>query len=412
MMTSPKIGQNVLIIDDDPVICAVASSFFNKRGAETIRVANDGTEAINIINEHGREIDCAVCDLNMPKMDGLQLLRHMKEHDFQGALAILSGEDQILLGMAENLAKQLNLNIMGALSKPLNYSKLDELISSAGRKKVLLSQLEAEQITVEDLHSAIISGHIEAHYQPQLDVLTGRLDGAEALARWKHPERGIIMPGEFIPLAEESGLISQLTKSMFSQAVRDYAQLKRLNRNFTISVNLSADLLSDHELPNWICEQVDQAGFDRSKFMLEITESQILKQDAASIETVARLSMMGFKFSIDDFGMAYSNIEHLMIFPFSEIKFDHSFISKITSDDRARTGVEAGVAMAKKQHLKTVAEGVETPAEHRMIAEMGIDIMQGFMIAKAMAAGKFRDWFLHRTAEEIPSAPPIAHQGY
>lgn len=391
-----KPGQNVLIIDDDPVICAVASSFFKKRGAETIRVANDGIEAVEIIRAHGGEIDCALCDLNMPKMDGLQLLRHMKDHNFTGALAILSGEDRVLLGLAENLAKQLNLNIMGALSKPLNYAQLDKLLASASQKKTLLSQLDAAQVTVEELHTAIISGHIEAHYQPQVNVLTCKLEGAEALARWNHPERGIIMPGEFIPLAEESGLIKPLTKVMFSHAVRDYAQLKRLNRHFTMSVNLSADLLSDHQLPGWICGQVDDAGFDRGKFMLEITESQILKQDAASLENIARLSMMGFKFSIDDFGMAYSNIEHLMIFPFSEIKFDYNFISKIVTDERARAGVEAGVTMARKQNLITVAEGVETSAEHRLVAEMGIDVMQGFMIAKAMPAAAFHDWFLGR----------------
>ena len=389
-------GRNVLIIDDDPVICAVASSFFKKRGAETIRVANDGVAAIEIIRVHGQEIDCALCDLNMPKMDGLQMLRHMKDHNFQGALAILSGEDRVLLGLAENMAKQLNLNIMGALSKPLNYAKLEELILSSTMKQTLLSQLDAAEVTVEELHAAIVSGHIEAHYQPQVNVLTGKLEGAEALARWNHPERGIIMPAEFIALAEETDLICDLTKSMFAQAVRDYGRLKRLNRNFTMSVNLSADLLSDHQLPGWIAEQVDEAGFERGKFMLEITESQILKQDAASLENIARLSMMGFKFSIDDFGMAYSNIEHLMIFPFSEIKFDHSFISKICADERARSGAEAGVAMAGKQGLKTVAEGVETPAEHKLIASMGIDVMQGFMIAKAMPADAFHHWFLNQ----------------
>ncbi|PLX34120.1 MAG: hypothetical protein C0605_14650 [Hyphomicrobiales bacterium] len=291
---------------------------------------------------------------------------------------------------------------MGALSKPLNYAKLDELISSAGQKKVLKSQLEMERMTAEELHMAIISGHIEAHYQPQVNVLTGKLEGAEALARWNHPERGIIMPDQFIALAEESGLIYKLTKVMINHAIRDYARLKRLNRNFTLSVNLSADLLSEHSLPGWLSEQIDASGYERGKFMLEITESQILKQDAASIENIARLSMMGFKFSIDDFGMAYSNIEHLMIFPFNEIKFDYNFISKIVTDHRARAGVEAGVTIAKRQGLKTVAEGVETPAEHKMIADIGIDVMQGFMIAKAMPVDAFHDWFLHRQNADEP----------
>ncbi len=203
-------------------------------------------------------------------------------------------------------------------------------------------------------------------------------------------------------------MFCHLSMFMFTYAFCDFSQLKLLNRNFTMSVNFSADLLSDHQLPGWICEQVDNAGFDRSKFMLEITESQILKQDAASIESIARLSMMRFKFSIDDFGMAYSNIEHLMIFPFSEIKFDYNFISKITKDQRARSGVEAGVAMAQKQNLKTVAEGVESTLEHKLIAQMGIDLMQGFMIAKAMPAHQFHQWFLKRPAAGAEQTAPQA----
>jgi len=397
--------KTVLIIDDDPILRVVAESYFQSRGAQNVESAVNGAEALKIIDAHGAGIDFILCDLNMPQLDGVQFLRLLKERDYRGPIAILSGEHEAVVLLAENLATKHDLNLVGALRKPLNFEQLDQLVRKSEDHPKEYDKTGPSELKKCDLKAALSDGQIRVYYQPKIDIATGRIAGAEALVRWDHPERGIIRPHRFIPLAESSSLIEDLTNQVIQAAIKDVARWQKLKINFQVAINLSVDVLYNLNLPDEIAAHVDASELDRSQFIFEITESRLLEQNAIPMEVLARLRMMGFDLSIDDFGTGYSNLEHLKEFPFSELKIDKSFVSNATTDHRAKASVEASVSLGKKLGLRLVAEGVETAADWEFISNMGVDQVQGFLIAKPMPMDALFEWYFDYRAKYVNGHP-------
>jgi len=400
IQTAPSI-QNVLVIDDDPVLCLLAESFFESRGAEAIWMAQNGKQAIDVLFSHAREIDFMLIDLNMPELDGIQFLRYLKKCDYTGPFAILSGESGAILKSAESLARAHNLNLLGTLSKPFDSSALAQLIdrSEIAIPKPAGAELKPAVVSPNDLEAALGAGHILPHYQPKLDVNTGNVTGAEALARWVHAEHGVIGPDVFIPMAEHYGLIGTLTDVMIHRAVVDASHWRRAPWTIKCAINLSAFTLASLDFPDRVAERVDAAGIQRANFIFEITESQVLQNRATAMEVLARMRILGFEISIDDFGTGYSNIENLSEFPFTELKIDRSFVRNASADAFARTCVETSVQLGKKLDLRVVAEGVETAEDWDFVAAAGVDEVQGYYIAKPMPADAFRQWCLKQMCQ-------------
>lgn len=385
----------VLVVDDDPILSTVAEAYFMSRGVRKVLTAANGGAALNLLDAKADEIDFVLCDLNMPEMDGAQFFRHLAELEFTKPVVILSGEDRAVVALAANLAQSHNLNFAGALQKPLNTAALDKLIGEA-----VASPAESEpenlhpQLEGDDLQAAISSGQITTFYQPKIHVGTGALAGAEALARWEHPEFGLIMPDAFIPLAEQSGLMAELSENIFAQAIKDTRQLRKLTRNWHTAMNVDPSLLLDVEFPNKIKQAVLEAELSPSDFTLEITEVNPIERNAVAMEVLLRLRMIGFGLSIDDFGKDYSNIAYLKEFPFSEIKIDRSFVKGLPDDDRARATVRAIVSLSRDIGLQVIAEGVETAEQWRYVAAEGIDQIQGYFVARPMPLADLDNWRL------------------
>jgi EAL domain-containing protein (putative c-di-GMP-specific phosphodiesterase class I)/ActR/RegA family two-component response regulator len=388
--------KNVLVVDDDPVLCLLAESYFESRGAQSIWMAQDGKQAIDVLFDRAREIDFMLIDLNMPELDGIQFLRYLKKCDYTGPFAILSGESGAVVRSAQSLARAHNLNLLGALSKPFDSNALTQLLdkSKIEPREPIVAKDEPTPVTPSDLEAALSAGHILPHYQPKLDVNTGNVTGAEALARWIHAERGVIPPDVFIPMAERYGLIGTLTDVMFQRAVVDASHWARAPWTIKCAINLSAHVLANLDFPDLAAERVNAAGLDRGNFIFEITESQVLQQRANAAEVLTRLRLLGFEISIDDFGTGYSNIENLSEFPFTELKIDRSFVRNAINDPFAQTCVETSVQLGKKLDLRVVAEGVETAEDWDFVAAAGVDEVQGYYIAKPMPADAFRQWCL------------------
>ena len=215
--------KNVLIIDDDPILRVVAESYFKSRGSDRIESAANGAEALKIIDARGGGIDFILCDLNMPELDGVQFLRLLKERDYRGPIAILSGEHEAVVLLAENLATKHELNLVGALRKPLNFQQLDQLVRKSEDHLKEYDKPSLSELKECDLKAALSDGQIRVFYQPKIETATGRIAGAEALVRWDHPERGIVRPQHFVPLAESSSLIEELTNQVIQIAIEDAA---------------------------------------------------------------------------------------------------------------------------------------------------------------------------------------------
>lgn len=409
----------VLIVDDDPLLCVIAEQFFHSRGAQTIRTAGDGQAALDLLDEMTEMPDLIVCDLNMPKLDGMQFLRLMKQRDYRGAIAILSGEHRSLISLAETLGRTHRLNIVAALSKPLRPKELETVLSRMQRPVASDRALAAaaDRIGESELAEAIEAGAIVPYYQPKISAFTGHVSGVEALARWHHETRGIVAPGAFIDLAERTGLIRPLTQRMLRQIVRDTQRLLKVLPNLRMAINVSAEVLNDLDLPDQLSSRIAEAGLVPASFVLEVTESRLI-DDAVPIEVLARLHMRRFSLSIDDFGTAHSNLEHLSRFPFCELKIDRMFAGRALTDEKARAAVEAMILLAKSLDLNVVAEGVEDWDTARFLATAGVDELQGYLFSVPLPIDNLMGFLVEQAPAFAgslpvgPAAPRAAIAGF
>lgn len=385
--------NTVLIIDDDPILSVVVEAFFRKRGSTIIQKAVNGVDALRIIDGHEHEFDFVLCDLNMPEMDGVSYLRHLKDRSFTTPIAILSGEDGQVVKSAAKLARLHDLNLLGALRKPLNLKELEDLIvngpTNQGEQK---TGPAVPALPDEDLARLLSERRVVPHFQPKIEMASRRVSGLEALARLYHPNLGVLGPARFIDRVDALGLMPSLTEQMLEHSLNALAELRRLEHDLKMSINVTPVELNDLEFPNRLAAMVEKAGVSSRRVILEITESTLIKRTAEAAETLTRLRIKGFRISIDDFGTGFSNMEQLRQHPFSELKIDQSFVREALTDRFSRACVETSVRFARELGLHIVAEGVETQEQWDHIATTGVDEVQGFLIAQPMVFSDLVPW--------------------
>ncbi|MFI7540702.1 putative bifunctional diguanylate cyclase/phosphodiesterase [Actinoplanes sp. NPDC049599] len=245
---------------------------------------------------------------------------------------------------------------------------------------------------IADLRQAVERGELTVAYQPKVDPRTGRVVGAEALARWLHPERGPIPPDVFIPLAEHSGLIWPLTLHVLELALRRRAEWAEAGHDLHVAVNLSPNSLLDAALPELVARLLAATGNPAGALTLEITESTILSDPAGSRATLERLHALGVKISIDDFGTGYSSLGRLRELPIHEVKIDKSFVQRVAEDHRDRAVVRSAVQLGHALDLRVVAEGVEDADTYAYLAAEGCDVVQGYLLSRPLPPDEFASW--------------------
>ncbi len=243
-----------------------------------------------------------------------------------------------------------------------------------------------------DLRRAIEQREIVLYYQPQVALATRQITGVEALARWKHPDRGWIPPGEFIPVAERMGLIKPLTTAVAEIAARQSRVWEQAGQPVTVAINVSMRNLLDPEFPESIKRIVARASGDPRRLKLEITESAIMAEPSRVLETMNRLRQLGVGFSIDDFGTGYSSLAYLQRLPVEEIKIDRSFVGQLSADAGSAAIVRATIDLAKSLGLDAVAEGVEDDATWRVLHRMGCFAAQGYFLSRALPVPDLESW--------------------
>lgn len=261
------------------------------------------------------------------------------------------------------------------------YHFYDSLIEN---RRTLNMQLENE------LKSALRNEQFTLYYQPKIDAVTNNITGAEALIRWNHPEYGIISPSEFIPLAENSGIILDIDEWVLREACRqNKAWQDQGIHHFPVAVNISARHFYQNNLIPMITRILDETGLDPSYVVLEITEGTLIKDVKYGIQVMEDLTKLGIRISMDDFGTGYSSLSQLDLLPISEMKLDRSFIQGLSSDSRKSSIVRAVIELGHHMELKVVAEGIESPEDLSFLTLLKCDQFQGYFFSKPLPSGEF-----------------------
>lgn len=332
---------------------------------------------------------------------GLLLYRteHEGAHTLTQAIARLFEEPLTLRGQTVDVNAS-----MGVATWPTHADQPDLLLSRseiamhAAKSRTAgvlvyeprLDSSSAENLSLlTDLRRAVEQGELRLYLQPKVSVATGRVVAAEALVRWQHPERGLVPPMQFIPFAEQTGFIRQLTLWMFEEAARQWTAIQTPEHAIRIAVNLSTRDLLDLAFPSRLAELLARYGVSSKGFCLEITESAIMDDPLRAESTLNKLASQGFKLSIDDFGTGYSSLAYLKRLPVSELKIDKSFVMGMTSDNSDAKIVRSTIDLAHNLGLTVVAEGVEDAAILSALGTLGCDEAQGYHMSKPVPSVEF-----------------------
>lgn len=245
-----------------------------------------------------------------------------------------------------------------------------------------------------ELRRGIRDGALRVHYQPQIDLRTGIASGVEALVRWQHPTRGLLPPSEFITMAEESGLVRPLGAWVLNETLKQAAALRQDPRNADLefAVNLSARQLNDPELVDTVKGALQLWTMDPALLQLEITETALMSDPTAALESLTALKNLGVGLAVDDFGTGYSSLTYLKKFPINELKIDRSFITGLCTDSGDSAIVGSCIDLAHAVGIRAVAEGVETSGQEQALRAMGCDLAQGYLFARPLPAPLLEEW--------------------
>lgn len=386
-------NNNILVVDDDPTQLVLLSGYFTGLGCKHIFEASSAQDALSIVQNNKDQISLIVSDLMMPDMDGIEMMRSLKDEAFSGSIALVSSLDWSVINSARKLGELHELKVIGACRKPLKKIELDAVFKGESfdiRQNVLVEREDDSDLNVT---SALRDEQFVPFYQPKIDMITGRIVGVEALARWLHPELGLLSPSAFLPAIEKNNLTKPFTLLMFKQAFADLRNWGRAGLRLKVALNIKASDISDTSFPNEVQKLLSEYGIESSQIVIEITEDEILAFNSTSMEVLTRLRMMGIDIAIDDFGTGFSNLQCLRQFPYTELKIDQSFVRGVTKDRFSQETVRVAATLGQQLNMRVLAEGVETIEELDFIKIRGIDEAQGFYIAKPMSAAALSAYY-------------------
>ncbi len=385
-MARPK---RLLIVDDDPGIVALIEQLAESLGFDVRPLGN----AADLSGDCSAFLpDLIVLDLRMPGMDGAQALRILADSGSEAEIILFSGADARVLNSAARLGESHGLRIRGVLRKPVDLEDLEsELKAFLGCSGSSLG---------DELRVAVSDGKIDVNYQPKIrlnDTGDWQVIGLEVLARWQHPTRGPVSPVEFIPIAEELGIIRDLTDLVLDQAIAESERLLGVGHRLQMAVNLSPLVLSDPKTPDRLASRIAKSAIEPQQIIVEITENAAMSEGVDAIESLTRFRLKGMELSMDDFGTAYSSLVQLYRMPFSELKIDKFLVLDIERSDEACVIVRSVVDLAHNLGLSVCAEGIETQPVLQYLRSIGCDHGQGFLISKPLTGEQLMR-FLPRSA--------------
>lgn len=385
--------HSVLVIDDSQLQREILCELLHSLGFTDIGQAKDGCEALARLRQSD-VTPLIMVDLEMPRMDGIELLQHLAEEHILAPVIIASGRELGLIHTVENMLQANGLPLLGSLTKPICGKRLHQLLSDFDKRPPTRPTPCAHrwQPKRDDLKHALQQGSIVPFYQPKVALSGGRLIGYEILARWQVPNGRLITPVDFIPLATTQGLLSELTLTLLQQALHDQARLRQIASAPKLSLNIDISLLAERHFADQLISQVLAAGSCAQEWILEITESALMRNPAATLASVGRLRLAGFGLSIDDYGTGFSTLKQLSQLPFTELKIDRAFVAEAHRNERAQAILQAAIATGRTLNLPCVAEGIENPDDVALLLRLGCYAGQGYLFARPMPASQWFTW--------------------
>lgn len=387
--------QSLMVVDDSPVQRAHAVQLCRAAGVALVYEAGNGLEALEQLAMLNLLPDLLLVDLHMPVMDGVELITQLHERDWKIPMLIVSSQQTSILNAVDELARTLNLPLMGFLAKPLVAERLELALQRVHTSPLHATPAQprhALPITSGDLCEALDRQQIHVYYQPKVDIRSGLLKGMEVLARWTHPQLGFVPPDQFIALAEKEHLIHDLTLQVMEQSLSQAAAWKAQGFVPQLAINLSPLLLECPLIVNTITDATRQHGIATEQVVLEITESAGVEHLGRAIAVLTRLRLHGFGLSLDDYGTGFSSMQQLARLPFTELKIDRSFVHEANLRRNLSVILESALDMARRLELVSVAEGIETMDDWRLLQRYGCTVGQGYLIAKPMPASEMPQW--------------------
>jgi len=394
--------MTTLIVDDDPFVIKLLTRQLASLGVTGIEGHADSSAALAAIADNLAAITLLFCDLQMPGVDGIEIVRHLASLGYRGGLVLISGEDARILNSASELARVLKLNVLTALQKPVTVAHLGDVLTKlAAMPTGTLAAPRAARRTYngDEITQALTRGEIIVYAQPQVSFADRHLVGVEMLARWQHPQDGLVFPDQFIAEAEAAGLMDAFTQSVLRASLRSAAAWASLGLHPQISVNISMDNLISTGLVAMVEAELNQTGIPASQLTLEVTESRVMQNEAAALDVLLRLRLKRIGLSIDDFGTGHSSLAQLRDLPFSELKIDRGFVHGAAHDLARGSICSASMRLARELGLSVVAEGVEDQPDWDYARIAGCDIAQGYFVARPMPPEKLPAWLTDWNAQ-------------
>ena len=387
----------ILVIDDEADVGDFVAATAEGLGLTCCTT----TDAASLPELLTPDVNLILLDLMMPEMDGVEALRLLSELKCRAGIVLMSGISSRVLETAERLANTLGLFVVGHLAKPFSLAQLEEVLQNHHVPGSTMPVVPTSVLPVPDehLHDAIARNEFVLHYQPQIDIATGKATGVEALARWLHPERGLIFTDFFITRMEKLGLIDALGWLVADRALEEVKLLSVENQPLPrLALNASVNSLCDLKFPDRFSALLQKHKTHPQNVILEITESGLINELSNTLDVLTRLRVKSIKLSIDDFGTGYAMMQQLVNVPASELKIDRAFVMNMHINKSDRIMVEKSIEIGHELGMEVIAEGVETKEQLDFLRRGGCDSAQGYLFTRPLPIQDLAVWLAERQA--------------
>lgn len=385
-------SRHVLVLDDDEFMLQLLDRMLRSQGLRQVSLCRAGHEAIAHVVSATPPVDVILLDINMPEMDGIEFLRQLAAARYTGDVLLVSGESGRTINSMGRLVREQGMRLLGALPKPPDKATLRRLLGQAGASSAAGAARPAAVVTPALLAAALDAGEIVNYYQPQILLGSGKLLGAECLARWVQADGTVLGPEHFVTMAEECGLIGRMTQQVLRGAARQMRAWEDAGIALRMSVNVSMADISALDFPDTAVALLAEQGVEPRRITLEVTESRVARHLGTVLDVLSRLRLKRFHLSIDDFGTGHSSLTQLRDLPFDELKIDRGFVDGVATEARQLAICEATLRMARQLRMNVVAEGIERQADLDLLRDLGCNAGQGFLFARPAPADVFNLW--------------------
>jgi EAL domain-containing protein (putative c-di-GMP-specific phosphodiesterase class I)/AmiR/NasT family two-component response regulator len=397
-------GSNLrfLVVEDHEFQRRVMVQLLRYMGARTVHAAADGAAALQVMRDPDRPVDIVICDLSMPGMDGMEFIRHLSETGDRVSLILASSLEPELLASVANMARAYKVKLLGAIVKPATAAKLAPLLEKHRSAAAAADGETADsRFSLAEIADAWTYNEFEPWFEPRINLESGEVQGMHATPRWRNPIKGLIAPDAFMPSVQARGLNDDFVWQMLQKCAAQCRGWQARHPGLVVSVNLSFQSLTDLRLAQRVRQIALNEAVEPNLLVLGVTEEVLNTDLARALENLARLRVDGFGLAVDDFGSGRMAIEQLSLVAFTELKIKSSFVTDADCDDAARAGLAVALEAASQLKVKTVADGIRSKEEWKLLHEWGCQLGQGPFMAAPMEAAAVPGWLARWSGSTI-----------